>query len=51
MMKLPRAFAALVASFLISMPLFAHAAFPDKPIKLMGGFRLGGLPDTYARLP
>ena len=41
---------ALLLAFSFALASFAHAAFPDKPIKLMIGFPAGGPLDTHARL-
>ena len=40
----------LLLVFSFACAPFAHAAFPDKPIKLMIGFPAGGPLDTHARL-
>jgi len=39
-----------LAALLFGLSAGAHAAFPDKPIKIIVGFPPGGPLDTHARL-
>ncbi len=43
-------FRLMIAAVLLGIATLAHAAFPDKPIKIIVGFPPGGPLDTHARL-
>jgi tripartite-type tricarboxylate transporter receptor subunit TctC len=50
MKNLRSLFALILVAALGVIPTFTHAAFPEKPIKLIIGFPPGGPLDTHARL-